>query len=58
MGLCCFVSAGHSLLPELYSDDMGMERQHAKAAGRTHSGGGRSRLGVVPAVPPSGDFTV
>lgn len=44
MGLCCFVSAGPSLLPELHSDDMGVGRQQAKDAGRKHSGGGRSRL--------------
>lgn len=55
-----WVSAALSLLvlPELHSDDMGMEKQHTKDGGRKHSGGGRSRLGVVPAVPPSGDFTV
>lgn len=58
MGVCCFVSAGPSLLPALHSGDMGMGRQQAKDAGRKHSGGGRSRLGVVPAVPPSGDFIV
>ena len=58
MGLCYFASAGPSLLPALHSGDIAMGRQQAKDAERKHSGRGRSRLGVVPAVPPSGDFIV